>query len=54
MVAGSLFTAFSGSDSGILADDLTGNGFLELVIATATGSVHALSTNIPYHPLNIW
>ena len=38
----------------VVADDLTGNGRMDLVVATLSGHVIALSTAAPYHPLKSW
>jgi hypothetical protein len=38
----------------VLADDITGNGKLDLVVTTQHGNVYLLGTEAPYHPLNTW
>eukprot|EP00752_Nemacystus_decipiens_P003264 g3021.t1 len=38
----------------VLADDVDGDGTLDLVVGTMSGEVVALSTNVPFHPLNAW
>eukprot|EP00754_Rhynchopus_humris_P014422 Rhum_TRINITY_DN14386_c7_g1::Rhum_TRINITY_DN14386_c7_g1_i1::g.84049::m.84049 len=38
----------------VLADDLDGNGNLDLVVATMNGNIYALQTKAPYHPLKAW
>ncbi|CAN0306385.1 unnamed protein product, partial [Hapterophycus canaliculatus] len=38
----------------VLADDVDGDGTLDLVMGTMSGEVVALSTNMPFHPLNAW
>ncbi|KAF0980719.1 hypothetical protein FDP41_013202 [Naegleria fowleri] len=37
--------------SQVLADDLTGNGKLDLLVSTMNGNLICLSTEAPYHPL---
>jgi hypothetical protein len=37
-----------------LIDDVTEDGYLDLVVGTLNGQVHLLETKIPYHPLNTW
>merc|ERR1719231_2111076 len=37
-----------------LADDVTGDGYMDLVIGTMNGQVLVLETLIPYHPMNAW
>jgi hypothetical protein len=37
-----------------LVDDLSQDGFLDIVVGTVNGQVLALETEIPYHPLNVW
>lgn len=37
-----------------LLDDISGDGFLDLVVGTMNGQVLVLETAIPYHPLNAW
>ena len=37
-----------------LIDDISQDGFLDLVIGTANGQILVLETEIPYHPLNAW
>ncbi|EFC44640.1 predicted protein [Naegleria gruberi] len=39
------------SYSQVLADDLTGNGKLDLLVSTMNGNLICLSTESPYHPL---
>jgi len=39
------------SFSKVLADDVTGNGNIDLVIATKQGNIHCLGTRSLYHPL---
>jgi hypothetical protein len=34
-----------------LMDDITGNGYLDLVVGTLNGQVHLLETTVPYHPV---
>lgn len=38
----------------VLADDVTGDGFLDLLVSTMSGSVHLFGTDAPYHPANTW
>lgn len=38
----------------MLADDLDGNGRLDLVLATMNGNVYALETPAEFHPLKAW
>ncbi|CAM9580319.1 unnamed protein product [Pylaiella littoralis] len=38
----------------VLADDVDGDGTLDLVVGTMSGEVVALSANVPVHPLNTW
>ncbi len=38
----------------VLADDLTGNGMLDLVVSTMNGNVYALATQTPFDPLLSW
>eukprot|EP00955_Chlamydomonas_euryale_P036386 350422-Chlamydomonas_euryale.AAC.1 len=38
----------------VLADDLDGNGRMDLVLATMNGNVYALETPSEYHPLKSW
>jgi len=42
------------SYSMVLADDLTGNGKMDLVVTTMNGNVIVLGTDTPYHPLKAW
>jgi hypothetical protein len=37
-----------------LIDDISQDGFLDLVVGTVNGQVMVLETEIPYHPLNAW
>lgn len=37
-----------------LADDVTGDGYLDVVVGTMNGQVLVLETSIPYHPMNSW
>jgi len=37
-----------------LADDITGDGTLDIIIGTMNGQVIVLDTNVPYHALNAW
>jgi hypothetical protein len=37
-----------------LADDVTGDGLLDIVVGTMNGDVMLLETDIPYHALNAW
>ena len=37
-----------------LIDDITGDGFLDLLVGTMNGQVLLMETSIPYHPLNAW
>jgi hypothetical protein len=36
----------------VLVDDMTGNSFLDFIVATDHHNIFCLSTEIPYHPLN--
>jgi hypothetical protein len=38
----------------VLADDLDGNGRLDLLVATMNGNVYAFETPAEYHPLKAW
>ena len=38
----------------VLADDLDGNGRLDLVLATMNGNIYALETPTEFHPLKAW
>jgi len=38
----------------ILADDMDGNGMMDLVVTTMNGNAFALATQTPYHPLLSW
>ena len=37
-----------------LIDDITDDGFLDLVVGTLNGQLHVLETKIPYHAMNSW
>ena len=38
----------------VLADDLDGNGHMDLVVSTMNGNVYAFETPSDYHPLKAW
>ena len=38
----------------VLADDITGNGKIDLVVTTKAGNIYVLSTEATYHPLKTW
>ena len=38
----------------VLADDLDGNGKLDLLVSTMNGNLYALQTRTKYHPLKAW
>eukprot|EP01059_Diplonema_ambulator_P030642 TRINITY_DN532_c2_g1_i4.p1 TRINITY_DN532_c2_g1~~TRINITY_DN532_c2_g1_i4.p1 ORF type:complete len:401 (+),score=117.53 TRINITY_DN532_c2_g1_i4:1206-2408(+) len=38
----------------VLADDIDGNGNLDLLVGTMNGNMYAFQTNTPYHPLKTW
>lgn len=38
----------------VLADDLDGNGRLDLVLTTMNGNVFVFETPAEYHPLKAW
>ena len=38
----------------VLADDITGNGLVDLVVTTMSGSVLVYATETPFHPLKAW
>lgn len=38
----------------VLADDLDGNGRLDLVLTTMNGNVYVFETPAEYHPLKTW
>ena len=42
------------SFSMVLADDITGNGKLDLIVTTVSGSVNVFETSTPFHPLKQW
>lgn len=42
------------SYSMVLADDLDGNGHLDLLVTTMNGMVYAFETRANYHPLRTW
>ena len=42
------------SYSMVLADDLTGNGLMDLVVTTISGGVTVFETKTPFHPLKAW
>ena len=37
-----------------LLDDVTGDGFLDLVVGTVNGQMMLLESSVPYHPLQAW
>ena len=38
----------------LLLDDVTGDGFFDLVIGTMSGQLIVMESSIPYHPLSAW
>lgn len=38
----------------VLADDITNDGYMDLVVSTMNGNVYLLSTNTVFHPLKAW
>lgn len=38
----------------VLADDLNGNGKMDLLVSTMNGNVYAFETASEYHPLKVW
>eukprot|EP00668_Euglena_longa_P003228 GGOE01003776.1.p1 GENE.GGOE01003776.1~~GGOE01003776.1.p1 ORF type:complete len:951 (+),score=255.61 GGOE01003776.1:33-2885(+) len=42
------------SYSMVLADDLSGNGYMDLVVTTMNGNVYLLNTETKFHPLKAW
>lgn len=42
------------SYSMVLAEDISDNGFLDLIVSTRAGNVYILGTKMPYHPLKSW
>jgi len=42
------------SYSMVLADDINGNGKMDLIVTARSGSVYVLETEAPYHPLRSW
>ncbi|KAL3902977.1 MAG: hypothetical protein SGPRY_011853 [Prymnesium sp.] len=38
----------------VLADDLTGNGRMDLLVSTMNGNVYCFETDTPYAPLRAW
>lgn len=38
----------------VLADDMDGNGRMDLVLATMNGNVYCFETAASYHPLKAW
>lgn len=38
----------------VLADDLDGNGMLDLLLATMNGNLYAFQTAMPANPLPVW
>jgi len=42
------------SYSMVLAEDIVGNGRMQLIVTTRNGNVLLLGTDMPHHPLNSW
>lgn len=42
------------SSSMVLADDITGNGQMDLLVTTISGGVYVFETSTPYTPMNAW
>nr|CCC91722.1 putative intergrin alpha chain protein [Trypanosoma congolense IL3000] len=42
------------SSAMVLADDITGNGMLDLVVSTLSGSIMVFETSAKFHPLKAW
>ena len=42
------------SYSMVLADDIDGNGQMDLIVSTMNGNVYCFETTAPYHPLKAW
>jgi hypothetical protein len=42
------------SSSMVLADDITGNGQMDLLVTTINGGVYVFETATPYTPMNAW
>lgn len=42
------------SSSMVLADDITGNGQMDLLVTTINGGVYVFETQTPYTPMNAW
>ena len=42
------------SYSMVLADDITGNGKMDLLVTTMNGNVICLGTDVDYHPMKAW
>ena len=38
----------------VLADDLSGNGYMDLIVSTMNGNVYLLNTETKFHPLKTW
>ena len=37
-----------------LVDDVSGDGYIDILLGTVNGEIMLLETKIPYHPLNAW
>ena len=37
-----------------LFEDVTGDGYLDMVLGTVNGNVMLFETSVPHHPLNTW
>ena len=37
-----------------LVDDVTGDGYMDVILGTMNGQVLVLETLVPYHPMNAW
>lgn len=37
----------------VLADDVTGNGMMDLIVSTMNGNIVCLGTDVEYHPMKV-